>query len=66
MKKHISSFDEPSHKGTISSFKEKFKNSEQTNPDITQDSFVVEICKEISEDVEKKNKHETASSVENL
>lgn len=57
----------PSISGTaISSFKEKFKNSEQTNPDITQDSFVVEICKEISEDVENKNKNETTSSVENL
>jgi len=50
----------------ITAFKEKFKNSEQTNPDITQDSFVVEICKEISEDVEKKNNSESTSSVENL
>lgn len=59
--------DSPSISGTaINSFKQKFKNSEQTNPDITQDSFVVQICKDISEDVEKKNNSESTSSVENL
>lgn len=28
----------------IAAFKQKFKDSEQTSPDITQDSFVVQIC----------------------
>lgn len=58
----------PTISGTaIKAFKEKFKNSEQTSPDIAQDSFVVEICKEITADVEKKQEDESKNSaVDNL
>lgn len=55
----------PSISGTaIEAFRQKFKDSKQTNPDITQEAFVVEICNEISEDVQKTNTQE--SSLENL
>jgi hypothetical protein len=35
---------DPSDVLTIAAFKQKFKDSEQTSPDITQDSFVIQIC----------------------